>query len=235
MHAVDAVAIRRGQEQANGAKHDVKAEHGPHVEHRRLFKELIAHQNLHRVEVRIARRRRHSAAQRNGHANGGGHDRYFHNGNAKEKARILAQLRNGEFTVCEAENAQQNRQHELGNQNDSVRGIHQIGDIHADKRVNQARNSEHHNSHKGDTGVALHRKGEVGAETPTVGDKRHKPAYPEHDKDQVPQQRIGAVIMVATRRGVAFHANWYDLHYGQEKQDWLHGPAAAHETENAHY
>ena len=41
MHAVDAVAIRRGQEQANGAEHDVKAEHGPHIEHRGLFKELI--------------------------------------------------------------------------------------------------------------------------------------------------------------------------------------------------
>ena len=170
MHAVDAVAIGRSQKQANGAEHDVKTEHGPHVEHRGLFKELIAHQDLHRVEVRIARRRGHGAAQRDGHANGAGHDCYFHNGNAKKKARIFAQLRDGEFTVCEAENAQQNRQHELGNQNYSVRGIHQIGDIHADKRVNQARNSEHHNSHKGDTGVALHREGEVGAEAPTVGD-----------------------------------------------------------------
>ena len=235
MYAVNAVAIGRSQKQANGAKHDVKAEHGPHVEHRGLFKQLIAHQNLHRVEVGIPRCGRHGAAQRDGYANGGGHDRYFHDGDANKKARVLAQLRDGELAVSEAENAQQNRQHELGNQNDSVRRIHQIGDIHADERVNQARDSKHHNGHKGDAGIALHRKDEIGAEAPTMGDKRHKPAYPKHDKDQVPQERIGAVIMVTARRGVAFHANGHDLHYGQEKQDRLHGPATAHEPENAHY
>ena len=170
MHAVDAVAIRRGQEQANGAEHDVKAEHGPHIEHRGLFKELIAHQNLHRVEVRIARRWGHGATQRNGHANGAGHNRYFHNGDTNKKARILAQLRDGELAVSKAEDSQQNREYELSDQDDAVGRIHQIGDIHADEGVDQARYCQHHNGHEGNARVTLYRKGEIGAKAPPMGD-----------------------------------------------------------------
>ena len=89
VHAVNAVAICRGQEQANRAKHDVKAEHRPDIEYRGRLMQVIAHEDLHGAQVRIPRWRRHGAPQGDGYANRARHDRELHDGDADKEPRVF--------------------------------------------------------------------------------------------------------------------------------------------------
>ena len=131
-------------------------------------------------------------------------------------------------------NAQQDGEHEFGDQDDAVGRLRQVRNIHPDERIDQARHGQHDDGHECDGGISLDREGEVRAQAPAMRDERHEAAHPQHHKYQVPQQRVRAVIVIATGRRVAFKADGDYLQDGQQKQHRLHGPGAAEAANNSH-
>ena len=61
-----------------------------------------------------------------------------------------------------------------------------------------------------------------------------QPTYPQHHEDEVPEEGVRAVVMVAARGRVAFHAQRHDHEDSAHQQEWLGAPARSDKPADAH-
>ena len=227
------VGVKRGENQSDSAKHDIEAELGEHVAPGWCFAEFKAHDNLHGVQVRVARRWRRGAAHGDGHTSGGGHDSDFDDGNAQKQLWFLTQLRDGDLAVDKAEEDQQQGQRGFRHDNQAVAGGEPIGEFNTNSSIDQARDGHGTGSNQREGGIAAHRHGHIGPQATAVGNQREDATNPQHHKHQVPEERVGAVVMVAAGGRVTFHAQRHHHENRQHKQHRLHGPFITHQPQHA--
>ena len=62
-----------------------------------------------------------------------------------------------------------------------------------------------------------------------------QPTYPQHHEDEVPEEGVRAVVMVAARSRVTLHAQRHDHEDRKNQQDRLRAPARSDKPADAHH